>query len=70
VPYALTTYTGITQILPADQISYLDVPITMVMEFVEKYGVGVEGLLARKVSEQSSEERLDPGQVENETPEN
>ena len=40
-----------TQILPADQITYLDVPATQVMEFVEKYGSGVDQLLARKVAD-------------------
>ena len=48
VPNALS---GITQILPPDQVTYLDVPFTHIMEFVEKYGHGAEELLARKVTE-------------------
>jgi uncharacterized membrane protein len=70
IPSHPNAFSGITQVLPADQISYLDVPITMVMEFVEKYGVGVEALLATKISEQASAKRLDSDQVKNETPGN
>lgn len=46
VPNALS---GITQILPPDQVTYLDVSITQIMDFVERYGHGVDELLATKL---------------------
>ena len=49
IPSAPNAFSGITQILPADQVIYLDVPVTQVMELAEKYGSGVEELLAQKV---------------------
>ena len=70
IPSVPNAFSGITQVLPAEQISYLDVPITMVMEFVEQYGVGVEALLAKKISEQPSAAGLEADQVKSETPGN
>lgn len=51
IPSVPNAFSGITQILPADQVTYLDAPITLVMELVEKYGFGVDELLATKVTE-------------------
>jgi len=51
IPSVPNAFSGVTQILPADQVTYLDVPITQVMEFVEKYGFGVDKLLAGKITE-------------------
>ncbi len=68
IPSVPNAFSGVTQILPADQITYLDVPITQVMEFVEKYGSGVEQLLGRKISDQSGAARPDPDQGKDETP--
>jgi len=48
IPSAPSTWSGVTQILPADQITYLDVPITKVMELTEKYGHGVDAILRNK----------------------
>jgi len=48
VPSAPSPWSGITQILPADQITYLDVPVTRVLELTEKYGFGVEDMLKNK----------------------
>ena len=56
IPSVPNAFSGITQILPADQITYLDVPITMVMEYIEKYGVGVEDLLAKKIPGETPDE--------------
>jgi uncharacterized membrane protein len=49
IPSVPNAFSGITQILPADQVTYLDAPMTQIMEFVERYGHGVDGLLATKV---------------------
>lgn len=45
IPSVPNTWTGVTQILPAEQITYLDVPVTRVMDLTEKYGFGVNELL-------------------------
>ena len=65
VPNALS---GITQILPPDQVTYLDVPFTSIMEFVEKYGHGAEELLACKVTEDPALAQLKDETGEDETP--
>ena len=51
IPSAPSTWSGTTQILPADQITYLDVPITKVMELTEQYGHGVDALLQNKCND-------------------
>ena len=53
IPSVPNAFSGVTQILPADQVTYLDVPVTQIMEFVEKYGSGVDKLLANKVSDET-----------------
>lgn len=45
IPSAPSVWSGITQILPPEQITYLDVPVTRVMELTENYGSGVQELL-------------------------
>ncbi len=45
LPSSPNTWSGITQVLPADQITYLDIPITKVMELTEQFGYGVDELL-------------------------
>ena len=55
IPSVPNTWTGITQILPPDQVTYLDTSITSVMEHTEKYGYGVEELLANRVEPESLE---------------
>jgi uncharacterized membrane protein len=54
IPSVPNAFSGVTQILPADQITYLDAPMTQIMDYVERYGHGVELLLATKVSEDPS----------------
>jgi uncharacterized membrane protein len=49
IPSVPNTWSGITQVLPADQITYLDTSVTAVMELVERYGLGVDDLLAKKI---------------------
>ena len=68
IPSVPNAFSGITQILPADQISYLDVPITQVMEFVEKYGVGVEEMLSCKISDDPESGKLPHEENEVKTP--
>ena len=48
IPSAPSPWSGITLILPADQITYLDVPVTRVMELTEQYGQGVDSVLQSK----------------------
>ena len=67
IPSVPNAFSGITQILPADQISYLDVPITQVMEFVEKYGVGVEEMLSHRISDDPESGKLPHEENEVET---
>ncbi len=55
IPSNPSSWSGITQILPADQITYLDVPVTRIMEVTEKFGHGVDTLLNAK--QQDSDNR-------------
>jgi len=54
IPSVPNAFSGVTQILPADQVTYLDVPVTQIMELSEKYGSGVEDLLATKITDNPS----------------
>jgi len=49
IPSVPNSFSGITQVLPADQITYLDIPMTAIMELSERYGYGVDKLLATKI---------------------
>lgn len=62
IPSAPSPWSGITQVLPADQITYIDVPVTKVIEVTEQYGHGVDAILQckRKDTETSLQE---PGEV-------
>lgn len=63
LPSSPDTWSGITQVLPADQITYLDIPVTKVMELTEQFGYGVDALIAqaRDVSAGERESRPDSG---------
>jgi len=54
IPSAPSVWSGVTQILPADQITYIDVPITKVIELTEKFGYGVDELLQSKRPDEGS----------------
>ena len=41
-------WSGVTQILPPEQISYLDVPVTKIIELTKNYGHGVGEILTAK----------------------
>ena len=49
IPSAPNPFSGFTQIVPSGQISYLDVPINMIIEATENYGHGMEKLLDARV---------------------
>ena len=49
IPSAPSPWSGITQVLPAEQVTYLDVPVTKIIEITESYGHGVGELLSCKV---------------------
>ncbi|MBT8063697.1 MAG: DUF502 domain-containing protein [Gammaproteobacteria bacterium] len=48
LPSVPNIWSGITQILPADQVTYLDTPSTSIMDHFERYGHGADELLARQ----------------------
>jgi uncharacterized membrane protein len=49
IPGVPNGLSGITQIVPADQLTYLDGGISNVIELSERYGDGVEELLAKRI---------------------
>lgn len=51
IPSVPNAFSGITQILPPDQVTYLDAPITQIMEITERYGHGADELLATRTPE-------------------
>lgn len=50
LPSAPNSFSGFTQIVPAEEITYLDVPVTEVVDLSKKFGFGVDELLAKKIS--------------------
>lgn len=48
IPSAPNPYSGITQVLPADQIAYLEVPIKAILEVSENFGHGLPEVLASR----------------------
>jgi uncharacterized membrane protein len=48
IPSSPSPWSGITQILPAEQITYLDISVTKVLELTQNYGYGVTAVLAAK----------------------
>jgi len=48
IPSSPSPWSGITQILPADQITYVDVPVTKVLELTERFGHGVDAILQKR----------------------
>ncbi len=66
LPRVPNAFSGITQILPPDQVTYLDVPITTIMELTEKYGSGVDELLAAKMEKTSVDPDMEADRQEEE----
>ena len=48
IPSAPSPWSGVTQILPPEQITYLDVPVTKIIELTENYGHGVDDVLSAR----------------------
>jgi hypothetical protein len=48
IPSVPSPWSGITQVLPAEQITYLDVPITKIIELTENYGHGMADVLTAR----------------------
>lgn len=48
IPSPPNPFSGITQVLPPDQVTYLEVPIKQIMEVTENFGHGVHEILAKK----------------------
>ena len=55
IPSAPSAWSGITQILPADHITYLDVPVTKVLELTEKFGHGADAILKNKLNKEDAQ---------------
>lgn len=49
IPGAPNAFSGITQILPPEQVTYLEVPLNVVMECSQNYGHGLGDLVEAKV---------------------
>lgn len=48
IPSPPNPFSGITQVLPPDQVTYLDVSLKQIMEVTENFGHGVHEILAKK----------------------
>lgn len=48
IPSPPNPFSGITQVLPPDQVTYLDVSIKQIVEVTENFGHGVHEVLAKK----------------------
>jgi uncharacterized membrane protein len=48
IPSAPNAFSGITQVLQADQVTYLDVPVTKIIEVTENFGHGTEELFSQE----------------------
>ena len=57
IPSSPSPWSGITQILPADQITYIDVPVTKVLELTERFGHGVDVILQNKCEDNEASPR-------------
>ena len=53
IPSPPNPFSGITQVLPPDQVTYLDVSLKQVMEVTENFGHGVHEILAKKMQGES-----------------
>ena len=49
IPSPPNRFSGITQIMPADQVEYLDVSVMEIMDYTEQYNRGTDALLARAI---------------------
>ena len=57
IPSVPNAFSGVTQILPPDQVTYLSAPMTQIMEYVERYGHGADDLLATKIAEEGEDKK-------------
>lgn len=48
IPSPPNPFSGITQVLPPEQVTYLDVSLKQIMEVTENFGHGVHEVLAKK----------------------
>lgn len=51
IPNPPNRFSGTTQIVPADQVEYLDVSVMEIMDYTEQYNRGTDALLARTITE-------------------
>ena len=48
IPSVPSAFSGITQVLPPEQITYLDIPVSKIIEVTENFGFGAEQLIQGK----------------------
>lgn len=53
LPSSPNPFSGIAQVLPPEQIVYLDVPVKRIIEVAENFGHGIDKLLPQKETEAS-----------------
>ena len=51
IPSPPNRFSGITQIIPADQIEYLGVSVMEIMDYTEQYNRGTDALLAKVIKD-------------------
>jgi hypothetical protein len=51
LPGSPNAFSGITQVLPPDQVTYLDIPVSRIIEVSENFGHGADELLRQKSQE-------------------
>jgi uncharacterized membrane protein len=54
IPSAPSPWSGVTQVLPPEQVTYLEVPVTKIIEITENYGHGMNELLSSKYKDTES----------------
>jgi uncharacterized membrane protein len=54
-PSPPSVWTGLTQIVSADQVQYLDVPVMAIMDHTEQYGRGTDKLLSKVIDQKANE---------------
>ena len=48
MPSVPSPFSGITQVLPPEQITYLDIPVSKIIEVTENFGYGADQLIKGK----------------------
>jgi uncharacterized membrane protein len=49
IPSPPSAWSGISQIIPSEQVQYLDVPVMSIIEYTEKFNRGTDSLLSKVI---------------------